>query len=56
MLSKRPQSELVLIHVVTLNYFPLQDDAYNHFRHRILSNVTPTPYRRHLYLGRLGPG
>ena len=56
MLSKRPQSELVLIHVVTLNYFPLLDDAYNHFRHRIFSNVTPTPYRTHPYLGRLGPG
>jgi hypothetical protein len=27
MLSKRPQSELVLIHVVILNYFPLLDDA-----------------------------
>ena len=56
MLSKRSQSELVLIHVVTLNYYPLLDDAYNHFRHRIFSNVTPTPYRRHPYLGRLGPG
>ena len=55
MLSKRPQSELVLIHVVTLNYFPLLDDAYNQFGHLLFSSVSLTPYCSHPWLGRLGP-
>jgi hypothetical protein len=52
---KRPQSELVLIHVVTINYFPPIDDAYYQFHHRIFSSVSLTPCR-HPLLGRPGPG
>ena len=52
--SKRPQSELVLIHVVTLNYFPLLDDAYNQFGHLLFSSVSLTPYCILPWVGRLG--
>ena len=56
MTSKQPQSELVLIHVVTVNYLPLLYDAYNQFGHLIFSSVSLTPYCIHLWLGHLGSG